>query len=220
MTEARQLAASLPPLAKVTALPVRSTLSTRPLPANALAILRGLPERLGDLDYAMAKEMAAAPVPELSPVDPQYFSVCLRKLGTLPRKNDDEKTGEERTKIYARMLGSNPVEAIDFLMETAFKECRWFPTVAECLDILARWKRNDEPMQAHLLAKTICQRERQVRFDALMGRLARRELDQNEIDALPDRIKEMAEVRAYLWRCDCGCYVARPIPQVSVEQAA
>lgn len=193
---------------------------TPPLPRNALAVLRGLPDRLNDQQYALVKEMAAAPVPPAAGVEPQYLSTCLRKLGTLPRKQDDEKTGEERIKIYARMLGDFPASAIDFLLTKAFENCRWMPTVAECLDILKGWKRDDEPMQAHLLAGTLSRRERQARFDAAMVRLARREMTQDEIDALPARVKAAAETRMFLWRCDCGSYVARPLAVMAMEEAA
>jgi len=219
MTEARPLAASIPPVVRETVTTMRSTSLTPPLPINALAVLRGLPDQLNDGQYALVKEMAAAAVPPLAGVDAQYLTTCLRKLGTLPRKNDDEKTGEERIKVYARMLGDQPAAAIDFLMQRAFETCRWMPTVAECLDIMKGWKRDDEPMQAHLLAGTLSRRERQARFDAAMARLARREMTQEEIDVLPARWAEVAEARAYLWRCDCGSYVARPLP-VMAEVAA
>lgn len=191
-----------------------------PLPRNALATLRGLPDRLSDQQYALVKAMADGPVPAPAGVEPQYLAICLRKLGTLPRKQDDEKAGEERIKIYARMLGDQPAAAIDFLLTKAFETCRWMPTVAECLDILKGWKRDDEPMQAHLLAGTLSRKERQARFDEVMDRLRRRLLTQDEIDALPARVAAAAEARMFLWRCDCGSYVARPLPVMAQEAAA
>lgn len=64
---------------------------------------------------------------------------------------------------YQRHLGSYPVEAIQFLSDKAIARCRWFPTVAECLDILAEWRRDDEHTQRKALARRIVANEREHR---------------------------------------------------------
>jgi hypothetical protein len=64
-------------------------------------------------------------------------------LAVLPRQNSDEITGELFVEAYTRQLGNWPQSAISYLVDQATRQCRWFPTIAECLDILSGWRRHD-----------------------------------------------------------------------------
>ena len=130
----------------------------------------------------------------------------------LPRRGDDDTTGELRVEIYQRMLGHFPNAAIRFLSATALAELEWFPTPKQCLDILGRWKRNDEPVQSRARAAAMVRDEHRARFDEIMGALERREIDDNEIGALPPRIVKIAAERGYLRLNDDGFYCVRPVP--------
>ncbi len=58
-------------------------------------------------------------------------------------------------------------------------------------------------------ADAAAQRERQAQFDDAMGKLARGESDQAEIDALPDYWKQVGETRGHLRRHPNGTYTLR-----------
>lgn len=183
-----------------TDLPAPSTLRS-----NALAA-----ERLDDQALAMMEELASAPLPAQPPCGEGEFAELLRALTILPRRADDEVTGELRHAFYRRKLRCYPHEAIKFMVSTALDELNWFPTIAQCLDILARWQRNDEAMHRQTAATNLARAERRARFDDLMTALERRELDQAAIDALPFRLRDIAAERGFLRLHDDGVHRARP----------
>lgn len=99
-----------------------------------------------------------------------------------------------------------PREAIDHVVREALS-CRFFPSIAECEEIAGRWKRGDAVLKARAEAKA--RHERQTRFDELLRRLDRGELDQAAIDTLPERTRLIAEDRGALRRLPDGRHVAR-----------
>lgn len=177
------------------------------LPSDVLAVLRGLPERLDDVNLALVDQIANAALSALPATTPEHFASCLRSLSILPRRADDDCTGEQRVKIYARLLGEHPAEAISHMTRTALERCKWFPTVAECIEMLAGWKRDDDALQAHALAGRMGMDERRARFDDLCARA--RELTEDELAALPASILRRMEDRMLLWRLPSGRYVPR-----------
>lgn len=171
--------------------------------------LTSLPARLDDGALAMVEEVARSSLPVLPPCDETHFVRCYRLMLTLPRKADDELTGTARLNLYTRMLGSYPTEAINHLAEQAIASCDWFPTPKQCLDILAGWKRTDDPAQIKAKAGILARRERQARADDMLAALDRREMTQAEIDALPLRIKRIAAERCTLWAWPDGRFTVR-----------
>lgn len=56
----------------------------------------------------------------------------------LPKRAGDDLGGELMAKGYHRMLGHlSPVE-MGWLTEMVLDECKWFPTVAECKEMMGR----------------------------------------------------------------------------------
>lgn len=157
--------------------------------------------RLTDSQLAAAEAIAAAPLPALVEADGKFFAQCLRLLDTLPRRKDDEVGGQLRVRAYEIALGKLSTAQLEFLVKEALRTCTFFPTTSECVEILSRWSRNDEAVKERARAETLARNERQARFDEAMRRLARGDCDQAEIDAMPDRWKQMAETYGYL-RCD------------------
>lgn len=111
----------------------------------------------------------------------------------------DETSGKLLVAAYQRMLGDQPEAALAYMAERVLAECRWFPTIAECFDILADWKRDDEPQQAKALARGIIEhrtikdeRESFERKEAFIVALRKGEVTQAEVDAAP------------IWFCDCA----------------
>lgn len=69
----------------------------------------------------------------------QHFLKCLRLWNAmLPKKAGDDIDGELLAKGYYRMLGHLSIEQINDLTEMVLDNCKWFPTVAECRDLMAR----------------------------------------------------------------------------------
>lgn len=178
--------------------------------SNALAAVR-----LDDQALAMLEELAISPLPALPPCDEGDFAELLRSLTILPRRADDEVTGKLRAKIYWRKLGGHSHDALKFMVSTALDELDWFPTIAQCQAILARWERRDDAVARKASAANLARAERRARFDDVMRALERRELDQAAIDALPLRLRAIGAERGFLRLHDDDVYRARPLRDVS-----
>lgn len=134
------------------------------LPQPSTVDLTNLPERLNDAQLAAVEAMARQPLPELPPCPENHLAQCLRvMLAVLPKQNTDELGGELFVRAYIRHLSSWPKDAISHLADRATGECKWFPTIVECREILDRWTRNDEAVQRRNLAWIIANRERNAR---------------------------------------------------------
>lgn len=55
----------------------------------------------------------------------------------LPKKAGDEISGELLAAGYHRMLGHLSEAEMSALTEMVLERCKWFPTVAECREIMA-----------------------------------------------------------------------------------
>lgn len=156
--------------------------------------------------------MAAAPLPILPPCDEKHFGQCLRvMIAALPKQSADEVGGELFVAAYRRKLGHMAAEQISFLADQALGECRWFPTIAQCLDIAARWERSDEFTRRQSRARSIVTCERQARMEDAMKALDRFEMTQDQFDALPDQWQRIADARGLVrWTAE-GLTVRQPI---------
>ena len=125
-----------------------------------------LPERLDDVMLARVQAIARSPLPALPACDSQHFNQCLRIMqAVLPRRNTDDVGGELFVEAYHYQLGKHPAEAITYLLEKATASCKWFPTIAECLEIIAAWHRWDNHCQRRVDARGIAAEERRNRQD-------------------------------------------------------
>lgn len=178
----------------------------------------------GTMTIAQARQIAVAPLPVLVACSEQQFDECLRiLLANLPKRNSDDLSGDLLITAYSGKLGGFSREQIGYLTDQALERCEWFPTIKQCLSIIAEWKRDDDALRLQERAKSMVLWERQARFDEMMGRLAAGAVGQDEIDALPDQWKAVGETRSYLRREDDGRYVsrvdARPVPEAVADRA-
>lgn len=185
---------------------------TAPLPpAIASSALANLPARLDDVTLAQAQAIAVAPLPAPETSGDQHVVKCIRVLlAALPKRNSDDVSGELLIKAYQRKLASYPKDQINYLSDKVLERCQWFPTIAECVEIMAGWQRDDEAIRTRNRAAAAVRREMEARYDDVMAHLAEGECSQDEIDALPARWKEIADTRGYLRRNEDGSYAARP----------
>lgn len=69
----------------------------------------------------------------------KVFFQCLRLWSSmLPSRAGDDLSGELRAKGYHRMLGHLTPTEMGWLTEMVLDECKWFPTVAECKEMMGR----------------------------------------------------------------------------------
>ncbi|MCW1985580.1 UNVERIFIED_ORG: hypothetical protein M2348_001312 [Sphingomonas sp. R1F5B] len=157
-------------------------------------------------------EVITAPIPEQAPCSTDYLNKALvAMMAVLPRQGKDATTGAILFDQYARKLAKHSKGAIDYLWSTSIDRLKWFPTVAECNEIIAEWtSRAAEQRHAKDIAGSRIKREKQARFDDAMRALQKGQLSQPEIDALPDKWKRHAVTAGYLWLLKNGEHRARP----------
>lgn len=189
-------------MANVTALPTRSTVKLD---------LANPPSRLNDQLLAEAQRMGREPLPDLPPVDGKYLAQCMRMmLAVLPRQNADEIGGELFVAAYKSHLGGFPQDAIEYLTHRATGELRWFPTIAECREIIGQWHRNDEAVHRRNLALTLAGRERLAREEeqtALAKPPAMREITMAEIEGMSDAMRALGVSCGAIIQTEDGRYV-------------
>lgn len=173
-----------------------------------LSEIRNLPAELSEAQLAAVEATARARLPELSPCDQTAFGAIIRTMrAALPMRAMDETSGKLLVATYYRMLGNWPREAISYLAERAVAECKWFPTIAECRDILADWERTDEPKRAKDAANGLiesraarAERERFHEKEEFLRRLRAGAVTQAEVDAAPRWFVDIAECQGLLTR--------------------
>lgn len=125
-----------------------------------MADLMTLPPRLTDAQLAACRTVADEPLPPPVECSQAHLARCLRvMLAVLPRAATDAVGGELFVRAYERHLLEWPQQAISYLAERATRDCRWFPTIVECRDILAQWHRDDEHTRQRALASAAIGRE-------------------------------------------------------------
>lgn len=111
-------------------------------------------------------------------------------LAVLPRQNTDDLGGELFVAAYERHLGGYPQDAIEYLTDRATGECRWFPTIAECRQILEAWRRTDSAALRRDTARRLEGRERMARVNERNDPPpALREITQAEVDGMSDEMR-------------------------------
>jgi len=127
----------------------------------------------------------------------------------LPSRNQNEVAQAVLVATYRKLLGHFPERVIRYLEKAAVVRCKWFPTVKECLDLIAEVDTTDPLLRKQSAVRSLVDRENAARFDDAMAALASGEVDQAWIDGLPDQWKQIAEVRMLLWVHPDGSYTLR-----------
>ena len=189
---------------------IGETVSSGPLTsASQVLDLANLPSRLDDGLLSLVREVANSPLSAPQSCDEQVYAKAMRIMALLPRKSDGDDTGRLRDNLYRAKLGSFSNEALMFLASKASEQCHWFPSIAECLKILATWPNRDVAEGRQVKAEVLVRNEMQARMNEAIERLQRRELDQAQIDALPRRWKLTAAEKCLLWAWPDGRFTVR-----------
>ena len=120
--------------------------------------------RLDDQTLAELRAIASSPLVDLPPCRTSHLNKVLRTMmAVLPRRNADDLAGELFAAAYEDALWQFPGEAITWLGRQAMRECRWFPTIAECLERLQGWTRDDGAVRMRSAARALVRREEAAR---------------------------------------------------------
>lgn len=167
--------------------------------------------RLDDEALNALVVIAEAPLPALPPIEQEVLHQSFAVLdAALPRRSSDEASGKLMLAAYRRKLGHMPKEQIDFLCNAILERCRWFPTIAECLEIAGEWQRRDARERAR--ARNLVQREQQARMDDAHRRLRFGQIEQEEVDGWPEGWKRIAATQGMLHREPDKLWQIRRIP--------
>lgn len=178
--------------------------------ANLPAVIEPTPGRLDDASLNALAVIAEAPLPALPPVSEKHLNQSVAVLdAALPRRNSDDASGKLMLAAYRRKLGHMPQEQIDYLCNAILERCRWFPTIAECLEIAGEWQRRDAAERAR--ARNLVQREWQARMEDAHRRLKwGDDVTQEEVDGWPEGWKRIAATQGLLFRDPERLYQIRP----------
>lgn len=155
-----------------------------------------LPVNLSDEKMTELALIANQPSSALPPVERDDFAKIMHSMAAvLPKRNMDDATGQAMLAVYYRMIGDNPRPAIAYLAQQAINTCKWFPTVAECKELLAGWKAPPPPQPA---ARKAIADEMQARLDRDMDCLKAGSVSQETIDGWPRRWRQVGWTLGYL----------------------
>lgn len=166
-----------------------------------------LPERLDDAALAEVQAIASAPLPELPKCDARTFGQVLRMmLAALPRRQADDISGELFVAAYERQLGHLSHPQAEYLLDRALNKCRWFPTIAECHELLSDWRRRDDAVIRQNRARSLAEAEyRARRLDERGWEQARSMLmTQQQVDAMPAELQRIGLKCGALYQDETG----------------
>lgn len=131
-------------------------------------------------------------------------------LAALPRRQADDISGELFVAAYQRQLAHLSEPQVQFLCDRALQTCRWFPTIAECLEIVGQFRRDDEAVHRKRRASTLVAREKNSRWYDRQEwrRLKTPEMTQEMVDAMSPEMKRMGITCGALYEDSEG--VVRP----------
>lgn len=127
--------------------------------ASTLAMLQAITGPMTNDQFGQVQAIAKASLPSLPGTGEKAFGEAMKLLDTLPRRKDDEDSGEVRYRVYRRCLAHIPAPQLWWTVEEALKSCRFYPSVKELLDLSAKWARRDEAVDAQRLARQLVNRE-------------------------------------------------------------
>lgn len=154
--------------------------------------------RLDDAALARMTEIAQAPLPALPTIDRRQFDEMMRIFSTLPHQSKDAVSGPLIVEIYWSSLRNYPAPAMVELTQWIMENCRWFPALTDLRERLAKWQRNDDAVRDKALAQHAVQVEINARLDDAMDALRDRTATQAEVNAWPQRWRDIGMTHGYL----------------------
>lgn len=182
---------------------------------STLAMLRSLPARLNDQQLAQARAIAKASLPSPAPLTDEGFEKAMLTLAILPRRKDDETTGEVRMRVYRQALGRMPKAQFLWTVARAIERSKFFPSISEFLAISKEWKRWDDACEAQREARIRVAREENARHIDSHRRRAG-PLTQEIVDGMSEAMKALGLRVGALVEVD-GKIIPNPKPQETAQ---
>ena len=114
----------------------------------------------------------------------------------------------------SKFLGEYSNAALAFMSEQVCRRLHWFPTPAQCLEILDEYQ---PPVSTREQAVGMCERFWQERFNEWIVALKAGEVSQEFIDAKPDQWRRIAEEQGLLRQHDDGVFRQR-VPSPAADE--
>lgn len=145
--------------------PASATVSAAPsIKSFSMTELQALPARLDNPTMRALRDFYRSPPPLEPQVNGGAFAECMRTMrACLPTRPADELDGQLMLAMYHHHLGKFSGPALDFLAKQATRDCRWFPTINECLEIIGGYSRSDHHTQTRTAARQLFYREDRIR---------------------------------------------------------
>ena len=154
------------PIGKLIRLPTASaTVSAAPsIKSFTMDEMARLPARLDNPTMRALRDFYRSPPPPEPPASGQTFAECMRTMrACLPTRPADELDGQLMLAMYHHHLGKFSAAALDMLAKRTTRDCRWFPTISECLEVLADYRRADDETERRTAARQLFYREDKIR---------------------------------------------------------
>jgi hypothetical protein len=165
---------------------------------------------MDDATMALLREVRESPLSVDHPCDDDWFAMCMKAMDILPRRQDDQVGGRMRFAMYKRHLRDFSNEAMSYLSGEATKACHWFPTIAECFEILKAWPNRTRDTDRKGKAEYLIRKESQARMEGALELLRQRAMPQADVDALPDFWKRVADDKGFLRKLTDGTFRVWP----------
>lgn len=142
-----------------------ATVSAAPsIRSFTMAELDNLPARLDNPTMRALRDFYRSEPPREPQASEQGFAECLRTMrACLPSRPADDLDGQLMLAMYRHHLGSYGKPALDFLAQRATRDCRWFPTISECLEIIGDYRRADAETETRKTARLLFDNEDRLR---------------------------------------------------------
>lgn len=118
-------------------------------------------------------------------------------LAVLPKRSQDELSGELFVAAYQRKLGHLSNDQISHIADKAMEKCHWFPTIAECLTFMETYWRNDAHTELRRRLKDIEVKESRARMFEDLAR-QRKSITQEDVDSLHGSLQRIGLAKGWL----------------------
>ncbi len=128
---------------------------------------------------------------------------CFEEMkANLPMQRMDDRSGQIKANTLASVLSEYTADALAFLTHQAIRRLRWFPSVRDCIDILAEYRRPEPDQQ---VALRLCQDYQTEQFDRWFANVSAGQ----PIGDVPEQWQRIAVERGVLRRLPGGTIVIR-----------
>lgn len=118
-------------------------------------------------------------------------------LAVLPKRSQDELSGELFIAAYQRKLGHLSNDAISHIADKAMEKCHWFPTIAECLEFMDNYWRNDADTALRARLRDIEAKESRARTLDDLAR-QRKAITQDDVNSLDGTLQRIGVAKGWL----------------------